>query len=117
MNAEAPTFSSAPTQPFDLRPFDAVLGAEIVGIDLARPLNDADFARVHRAHLDYGVVVFRDQHLTPEQHIAFSRRFGELQIHVLRQFLLASHPEIFIISNIIENGQPVGLGDAGKFWH
>ncbi|HLV16783.1 MAG TPA: TauD/TfdA family dioxygenase [Pseudomonas sp.] len=109
--------SSAPTQSFEIRPLDAVLGAEIVGIDLSRPLNDADFARVHRAHLDYGVVVFRDQHLTPEQHIAFSRRFGELQIHVLRQFLLAGHPEIFIISNIIENGQPIGLGDAGKFWH
>lgn len=116
MNAVAPLFS-APTQSFEIRPFNAALGAEIVGIDLARPLNDADFARVHRAHLDHGVLVFRDQQLTPEQHIAFSRRFGELQIHVLRQFLLAGHPEIFIISNVIENGQPVGLGDAGKFWH
>jgi taurine dioxygenase len=116
MNAVAPLFS-APAQSFEIRPFNAVLGAEIVGIDLARPLNDADFARVHRAHLDHGVLVFRDQQLTPEQHIAFSRRFGELQIHVLRQFLLAGHPEIFIISNVIENGQPVGLGDAGKFWH
>jgi taurine dioxygenase len=116
MNAVAPLFS-APTQSFEILPFDAALGAEIVGIDLARPLNDADFARVHRAHLDHGVLVFRDQQLTPEQHIAFSRRFGELQIHVLRQFLLAGHPEIFIISNVIENGQPVGLGDAGKFWH
>ncbi|GIZ11990.1 hypothetical protein NCCP436_14060 [Pseudomonas sp. NCCP-436] len=40
-----------------------------------------------------------------------------MQIHVLKQFLLADHPEIFIISNIVENGQPIGLGDAGKFWH
>ena len=109
--------TAALPQPFEVRPFDAVLGAEIVGIDLSAPLTTEDFARVHRAHLDYGVVVFRDQHLTPEQQIAFSRRFGELQIHVLRQFLLANHPEIFIISNIIENGQPVGLGDAGKYWH
>lgn len=115
MTAALPT--SAPSQQFDVRPFDAVLGAEIVGIDLGQTLNTEDFARVHRAHLDYGVVVFRDQHLTPEQHIAFSRRFGELQIHVLRQFLLANHPEVFIISNIVENGQPIGLGDAGKFWH
>jgi len=104
-------------QTFEIRPFDAVVGAEVVGIDLARPLNPADFARVHQAHLDYGVLVFRDQQLTPEQHIAFSRRFGELQIHVLRQFLLANHPEIFIISNIVENGEPVGLADAGKYWH
>jgi Probable taurine catabolism dioxygenase len=40
-----------------------------------------------------------------------------LQIHVLKQFLLAGHPEILIVSNIIENGQNIGLGDAGKFWH
>ena len=115
MTAAAHLHASAQT--FEIRPFDAALGAEIIGIDLAQPLNAADFARVHRAHLDYGVVVFRQQHLTPEQHIEFSRRFGPLQIHVLRQFLLANHPEVFIISNIIENGQPVGLGDAGKFWH
>ncbi len=55
--------------------------------------------------------------LPPEQQIAFSRRFGVLQIHVLKQFLLAGHPEILIVSNIIENGQSIGLGDAGKFWH
>jgi len=106
-----------PTQRFDVRPFAAAVGAEIVGLDLSRPLNDADFARVHQAHLDYNVVVFRDQHITPQQQIDFSRRFGVLQIHVLKQFLLANHPEIFIISNILENGQPIGLGDAGKFWH
>ncbi len=109
--------SSSASQAFEIRPFDAPLGAEILGIDLGTPLNAEDFARVHQAHLDHGVLVFRDQHITPEQQIAFSRRFGELQIHVLKQFLLAGRPEIFIISNIVENGQPIGLGDAGKFWH
>ncbi|GAB7528179.1 TauD/TfdA family dioxygenase [Pseudomonas sp. 3A(2025)] len=62
-------------------------------------------------------MVFRDQHITPQQQIDFSRRFGVLQIHVLKQFLLANHPEILIVSNIVEDGQPIGLGDAGKFWH
>jgi len=107
----------APSQSFDIQPFDAPLGAEIIGLDLTQPLNDTDFARVHRAHLDHGLLVFRDQRITPQQQIDFSRRFGPLQIHVLKQFLLANHPEIFIISNIKENGQPIGLGDAGKFWH
>ena len=109
--------AQAPGQQFDVRPFAEKVGAEIVGLDLSRPLNDADFARVHQAHLDHHVVVFRDQRITPQQQIDFSRRFGVLQIHVLKQFLLANHPEILIVSNIVENGQPVGLGDAGKYWH
>ncbi len=114
----AHSLSAAQPQPFEIRPFaGAALGAEVVGLDLSRPLADADFARIHRAHLDHHVLVFRDQRITPEQQIAFSRRFGPLQIHVLKQFLLEGHPEIFIISNIVENGRPVGLGDAGKFWH
>lgn len=111
--------SAAPGQPqtFEVRPFSGAVGAEIIGLDLARPVNQADFTRIHRAHLDHHVVVFRDQRITPQQQIDFSRRFGELQIHVLKQFLLAGHPEILIVSNIIENGHNIGLGDAGKFWH
>lgn len=111
----APTVAHGPA--FEIIPFHGAVGAEIIGLDLTQPLSDTDFARVHQAHLDHHVVVFRDQRITPEQQIAFSRRFGELQIHVLKQFLLAGHPEILIVSNIVENGTPVGLGDAGKFWH
>ncbi|CAM2156688.1 taurine dioxygenase [Pararobbsia alpina] len=101
----------------EIRAFDAPLGAEVIGLDLGVPLSDEAFARIHRAHLDHHVLVFRDQRITPEQHIAFSRRFGPLQIHVLRQFQLAGYPEMLIVSNIKENGQPIGLGDAGHFWH
>jgi len=104
-------------QQFAIRAFDAPLGAEVLGLDLSRPLSDDDFARLHRAHLDHHVLVFRDQQITPAQQVAFSRRFGPLQIHVLRQFQLASDPEVLVISNIRENGQPIGLGDAGHFWH
>lgn len=115
-SASAIAASIAP-QSFEVRPFNGAVGAEIIGLDLALPINDQDFARLHRAHLEHHVVVFRDQHITPQQQIAFSRRFGVLQIHVLKQFLLSGHPEILIVSNIIENGQSIGLGDAGKFWH
>jgi taurine dioxygenase len=107
----------AVTSRFEVHPFDAPLGAEIVGLDLNRPLDDAVFSRIHRAHLDHHVLVFRDQRITPSQQVAFSRRFGPLQIHVLRQFQLASNPEILIVSNIREEGKPVGLGDAGQLWH
>ncbi|WP_244112246.1 TauD/TfdA dioxygenase family protein [Burkholderia gladioli] len=98
-------------------PFDGALGAEIVGLDLSRPIGEDDFARIHRAHLDHHVVVFRDQRITPDEHVAFSARFGPLQRHVLAQFALPCHPEVLIVSNILENGQPIGLGDAGHFWH
>ena len=103
---------------FNIRPFGAPLGAEVLGLDLSQPLSDAGFARLHRAHLDHHVLVFRDQRITPAQQIAFSRRFGPLQIHVLRQFQLADYPEILVVSNIRdETGKPIGLGDAGSYWH
>ena len=107
----------AARQRFDVRIFDAPLGAEVVGLDLSQPVSDVDFARIHAAHLDHHVLVFRDQRITPRQQKEFSRRFGPLQIHVLRNFQLQGHPEVLIVSNIIENGKPIGLGDAGHFWH
>jgi taurine dioxygenase len=109
---------TAPLQDFEIRRFDAPVGAEVIGLDIARPINAADFARIHRAHLDHHVLVFRDQRITPDQHIGFSRRFGPLEIHVLHQFHLAGHPEILIVSNIKKpDGEPLGLGDAGAYWH
>ena len=116
LSASAIARNIAP-QAFEIRPLSGTVGAEIIGLDLALPVNDQDFARIHRAHLQHHVVVFREQRITPQQQIDFSRRFGVLQIHVLKQFLLAGHPEILIVSNIIDNGQSIGLGDAGKFWH
>jgi taurine dioxygenase len=103
--------------PFAIRPFDAPLGAEVLGLDLAQPIGNRGFLRVHDAHLKHHVLVFRDQNITPRQQIDFSRLFGKLQIHVLRNFQLEGYPEVLIISNIIENGKPTGLGDAGHFWH
>ncbi|SFC99832.1 taurine dioxygenase [Cupriavidus sp. OV038] len=109
--------TTATLQDFEIRPFDAALGAEVIGLDLNQPLSPTDFQRLHRAHLDHHVVVFRDQRITPAQQIDFSRRFGPLQIHVLHQFQLPGHPEILIVSNVVEDGKPIGLGDAGHFWH
>ncbi|MFM9426614.1 taurine dioxygenase [Variovorax sp. GrIS 2.14] len=108
---------SIPSQAFEVRRFDAPVGAEIVGLDISKPIDAVDFARIHRAHLDHHVVVFRDQNVSPEAQIEFSRRFGPLEIHVLHQFHLKNHPEILIVSNIKENDEPIGLGDAGVYWH
>lgn len=113
----SPNEPEAVSQHFVVRPFAAPVGAEILGLDISKPINAEDFARIHRAHLDHHVLVFRDQQITPAEHIDFSRRFGPLEIHVLHQFQLKNHPEILIVSNIKENGEPIGLGDAGVYWH
>lgn len=101
----------------DIRPTGAALGAEIRGIDLSGPLDEAVFRAIETAMHDHEVIFFRDQTLTPEQHIAFSRRFGELELHVRKECCKPGYPEIFVVSNIIENGKPIGTQDAGLFWH
>jgi taurine dioxygenase len=105
------------TQDFEVLPFPAALGAEVIGVDLGLPLDDASFARIRRAWAEHLVLVFRDQRITPEAHVAFSRRLGPLQEHVLSQFLLEGHPGILIVSNELRDGKPIGLGDAGRYWH
>jgi taurine dioxygenase len=100
------------------RRFEAALGAEVVDLDLSQPIDGETVDGIRQALLESGgLLVFRRQFITPEQHIAFSRRFGSLMIHVLSQYLLPGHPEILRVSNVIENGQPIGLGDAGQYWH
>lgn len=94
------------------------LGAEISGVDLSQPLDDNTFAQVATAFFDNEVVFFRNQKLTPEQQIAFARRFGMLEHHVRKEARLADHPEIFILSNILDgSGKAIGAQDAGRFWH
>jgi taurine dioxygenase len=94
------------------------LGAEIRGVDLTGPIDDATFAEIERAFYNESVVVFRGQNISEEQHIAFSRRFGSLEVHVSgARYLHPRHPEIRINSNIIENGKPIGATDAGQYWH
>jgi taurine dioxygenase len=95
----------------------APLGAAIAGIDLADDVDQATFRAAESAFIDNQVVVFRDQRLSEARHIAFSRRFGELEIHVLKQYLHPDHPEILLISNIVEDGRPIGIADAGQYWH
>jgi taurine dioxygenase len=94
------------------------LGAEISGIDLSQELDSDTFAQVANAFFDNEVAFFRDQKLTPQQQIAFTRRFGALEAHVRKESRLEGYPEILIISNVLdENGNAIGSQDAGRFWH
>ncbi len=100
-----------------VEPFDGPIGAEITSVDLARDLDRVSFAALEEAWNAHSVLVFRGQTLTPEQLVRFSRRFGPLEIHVLDQYLHPVHPEILVVSNVIENGRQIGVADAGRYWH
>ena len=101
-----------------IAPLSPILGSEIRGIDLSEPVDDIVFSKIEAALNETHLLVFRDQaRLTPERQIEFSRRFGPLQIHVQRKFLLPGHPEVLVVSNEFRNGEPIGLVDAGKYWH
>src|SRR3989442_2941679 len=104
-----------------IRPIQGEFCAEVIGADLARPMDDAtaaaQFSEIERAWTRHSILVFRDVRMTPEQHIAFTRRFGPLHIMEPLQYNLAGHPEIFIVSNVEEGGKAVGMKRAGWGWH
>ena len=95
----------------------AALGAEIHGVDLSGPIDDATFDQIRRAFERYAVIIFRDHPFDDADHIRFSARFGALKKLKLEQFLAGRHPEIFVVSNIKEDGKYIGVHDAGMFWH
>jgi taurine dioxygenase len=102
----------------DVNPLSDALGAEIIGADLTRWEDDAQYEVVHRALLEFGVVVLRDQIITPAQQIAFSRRFGPLEQHSIVPCRMPGHPEILLVSNRRDDdGAYTGLPDAGRSWH
>lgn len=100
-----------------ITPIGHALGARITGLDQARPLTPEALGWVLRAVATYGVLFFPDRDLTPAQQVAFSRRFGTLEVHVSGAFQVPDQPEVMILSNIVADGQPVGLADAGQDWH
>ena len=100
-----------------IHPRTSYTGAEIAGLDLSGDLSDAAVSSVVDALHQFGVVFFRNQRITEDHQIEFSRRFGELEIHVLKQYTNPKHPEILILSNITTTGVPIGLADAGHHWH
>jgi taurine dioxygenase len=93
------------------------LGARIEDVDLSRPVSDGDFKQILRALGEHGVLCFPGQQLETDAFARFGRMFGELEINVANQFHEPGFPEVMVLSNMTENGKPVGLGDAGQGWH
>jgi taurine dioxygenase len=101
-----------------IEPSGQTLGASVFDLDLAKPIDDAMFASLARALGQYGVLCIKQQDIEPAAQKEFAQRFGTLEINVAAgPYTVPGHPEVMILSNVVENGKPVGLGDAGQGWH
>jgi taurine dioxygenase len=104
----------------DLRPTGSGLGAEVAPVDL-RQIDDAGFGALHKAWLDHLVLLVRNQTLSDAELIAFSRRFGDLDLAPIQETgrrFVEGLPELYVVSNVVENGEPIGsLGHGEAVWH
>ena len=102
-----------------LRKLSYALGAEVQGVDVAKPMSEAFFGEIYQAFLDNGILLFRDQDITREQHIDFSRRFGELDRHdALPRDRHPDYPEILLVTNEPKpDGSPSDSRYTGRQWH
>ena len=108
------------TWPFEVTPLHPQFGCEIKGVTLEQAVSDSVFPMIYDAFLRYQLILFRDVDLPPATQVALARRFGEVQVHVMNQYHgYADHPEIYVLSNLDQNGQPNGKHpDKGTlFWH
>jgi taurine dioxygenase len=107
-----------PTAPMlTIVPSGATLGADVHGLDLAQQLADADFAVLLRALGQHGLLRIPGQRIGARALRDFSLRFGPIQTGVADRFRDPEVPEVGILSNILRDGQPIGLADAGQDWH
>ena len=85
-------------------------GAIVHDVDLSKPLADDVFESIRTAHTHYGLLIFRGQELAPVHEIAFARRFNKVRIYIGNDDTkLPGHPEINVLSNIVEHGRGIGL--------
>jgi taurine dioxygenase len=101
----------------DIQPISHVLGARIPGVDLSRPVDQAAFASIEAALHDHGFVVFPGQRLEPSALVAFARLWGQPEPHVIDTFHHPAEPDILVLSNVVRDGKPTGLADAGSYFH
>ena len=90
---------------------------ETSAVDASRPLSPGEFSELEQTFFRAQLLVLRDQRLTPQQFLAFARRFGPPEPHVIDQFHHPEESNILILSNRKKNGQAIGLADAGSYFH
>ncbi|UWU92918.1 TauD/TfdA family dioxygenase [Bradyrhizobium sp. CB1015] len=100
-----------------LRPLTDTIGTEVSGIDLAGPISGRDFDRIYATWLNTTILLFRNQSMTPQQQIDFSRRFGDLLVYTRSENALPDHPEVLVLSNLKKDGKAIGSSASGRYWH
>ncbi len=100
-----------------LKSLDRGFALEASDVDLARPLSKTAFGEIEKAFFAGQVLVFRGQKLTASQFLGFARRFGPPEPHVVDQFHHPEYADILILSNVMRDGRPTGLADAGTYFH
>lgn len=119
--SETPLSGAAAKQPnlsvLKTMPLSPALGAEILGVDLREDLSDAAFTQIQDIWHENLVIVLRDQHLSEDDQVRFAKRFGPLSLSHTRRFN-TDNPSVMLISNIRENGEPIGaLPDGEMHFH
>jgi taurine dioxygenase len=110
---------SSTNETIEVRALSPVVGAEVIGVELAQPASDTTFATLRDTLHEHAVLLVRNQKLTPRQLVDLSARFGTLRSSFYNQYAVPEQPELTVVSNIIdvENGRAIGIVDAGSLWH
>ncbi|GAA5236333.1 TauD/TfdA family dioxygenase [Verticiella sediminum] len=101
----------------NVRPLHQGFGLEILDLDLAAPHSDEVIDDMIGLLDQHSLLLVRGQRLRPERHVEISRRFGPLLTHVLKQYLTTGLPEIYVLSNVTQDGKPIGNHKEGWNWH
>lgn len=108
--------SPAANPGFEIRPLSDLMAAEVIGLDLSRPLDAAARETVYQAFLDRQLLVFRDQALAKPDQIAFTEQFGTLERHTLGNQGTTDFPLVHVVSNLDEAKKPSGTVKS-TLWH
>jgi taurine dioxygenase len=109
--------AKVPRAAFAVQPLSPALGAEIVGVDLGQEIDDRTFAQIRDAWHQHLVILLRDQELSEDDQVRFAEKFGPPAVIHTKQFV-RNHPAVMLISNIREDGKPIGaLPDGEMHFH
>jgi taurine dioxygenase len=104
-------------QAVEIIPFGGPIGAELSGLDLSQGVSESEMQALWKALDDFSVVVLRDQQIAPRDHVALAKRLGPIRTSFYNRYSVPGQPELSVVSNIKENGEAIGIADAGMLWH